>query len=285
VEDILIDAELQEDDEDDEDVRNKNEAKSFIPRRLLFTHKEDLLNCDVSLSEPSLHTLAHNVHDTIKAYSEVWGDDMEYDFLTDVECRKAIYETEPELLAYYDDLEGMFKGDICRSAYLYLNGGYYLDVDLLVVHPFVASPANKFVTVKWAWYEKDKQFFQAFIAAAPRNEIIKKSLTIMLELLNGTRAKRGGGERHMIGTQAMQDAWAELAQDDASVASHGKNEEVYLLSERRIGTSGKLPTQTDKAMIGYTYTTCNFVVADEEEESVYFYSHILGTRYCGNKLL
>ena len=125
VEDSLIDAELQdqEDDEDDEDVTNKDEAKSFIPRRLLFTHKEDLLNCDVSLSEPSLHTMAHNVHDTIEAYRGVWGDDMAYDFLTDVECHKAIYETEPELLAYYDDLEGMFKGDICRSAYLYLNGG------------------------------------------------------------------------------------------------------------------------------------------------------------------
>jgi len=123
VEDTLIDAELQEDEEDNEDVSNKDEAKSFIPRRLLFTHKEDLLNCDVSSTEPSLHTMAHNVHDTIKAYSEVWGDDMEYDFLTDVECRKAIYETEPELLVYYDDLEGMFKGDICRSAYLYLNGG------------------------------------------------------------------------------------------------------------------------------------------------------------------
>ena len=173
---------------------------------------------------------------------------------------------------------------------------YYLDVDLLVVHPFVASPANKFVTVKWAWYEKDKQFFQAFIAAAPRNEIIKKSLSIMLELLNGTRAKRGGGAMHMIGTQAMQDAWAELAQDDASVASHGKNEEVYLLSEHKLGdyeqhkigdgssSYVKLPTQTDKATIGYTDATCNFVVADDEEESVYFFSHILGTEFCGKQL-
>ena len=165
---------------------------------------------------------------------------------------------------------------------------YYLDVDLLVVHPFVASPSNKFVTVKWAWYEKDKQFFQAFIAAAPRNEIIKKSLTIMLELLNGTRAKRGGGPMHMLGTQAMQDAWAELAQDDASVASHGKNEEVYLLSEHKIGEGSssyvKLPTQTDKATIGYTDGTCNFVVTDDEEESVYFFSHILGTENCGKQL-
>ena len=159
-----------------------------------------------------------------------------------------------------------------------------------MVHPFVASPANKFVTVKWAWYEKDKQFFQAFIAAAPRNEIIKKSLAIMLELLKGTRAKRGGGEMHMIGTQAMQDAWAELAQGDASVASHGKNKEVYLLSEHRIGeyqgssSYGKLPTQTTGGDAGYNDITCNFVVADDEEESVYFFSHILGAEYCGKQL-
>ena len=121
------------------------------------------------------------------------------------------------------------------------------------------------MTVKWAWYEKDKQFFQAFIAAAPGNEIIKKSLSIMLEPLNGTRAKRGGGEMHMIGTQAMQDAWAELAPE-----SHGKNEEVYLLSEHRIGeyqgssSYVKLPTQTNGGDAGYTDITCNFVVADDE---------------------
>ena len=97
---------------------------------------------------------------------------------------------------------------------------------------------------------------------------------------------------HMIGTQAMQDAWAEIAQDDASVASHGKNEEVYLLSEHpRIGeyegssSYGKLPTQTDKATIGYTDITCNFVVTDDEEESVYFFSHIIGSELCGKQLL
>ncbi len=91
---------------------------------------------------------------------------------------------------------------------------------------------------------------------------------------------------HMIGTQAMQDAWAELAQDDASVASHGKNEEVYLLSEHKLGDyETKLPTQTDKASIGYTDGTCNYVVADDEEESIYFFSHILGAEFCGKQLL
>jgi hypothetical protein len=160
-------------------------------------------------------------------------------------------------------------------------------VDLLVIHPFVASPFNKFVTVKWAWYEDDPRFFQAFMAAAPRNKIIKKSLAIMLELLRGTRAKRGGGE---LGTQAMQEAWAEAAMEDSSITAHGKNKAVYLLSEHRIGEKqgksySKLPTQTNGRVRGYTDITCNFVVADDDEESVYFFSRILGNGFCGKLLL
>ena len=73
---------------------------------------------------------------------------------------------------------------------------YYFDVDLLVVHPFVARAENKFVSVKWPWYKNDPQFFQAFVAAAPRNKIVGRSLDVMLELLNGARAKRGGGAFH-----------------------------------------------------------------------------------------
>jgi len=121
VEDIT--EQQDEKDSDGKDVSIKDMDQHYIPHHLIFTHKDDLLDCEVSSSEPSLHTMAHNVRDTIEAYRQVWGDDMEYDFLTDVECRKAIYEAESELLAYYDDLDGMFKGDICRSAFLYLNGG------------------------------------------------------------------------------------------------------------------------------------------------------------------
>jgi hypothetical protein len=46
-------------------------------------------------------------------------------------------------------ISGMYKADLCRAAYLYLYGGYYFDVDVLVVRPFFAGDA-KFVTVK-AW--------------------------------------------------------------------------------------------------------------------------------------
>ena len=52
----------------------------------------------------------------------------------------------------------MYKADICRAAYLYLHGGYYFDVDVLVVRPFLAGDA-KFVTVKGTGYEING-FFQ-----------------------------------------------------------------------------------------------------------------------------
>ena len=109
---------------------SSGEEDSSIPRRLIFTHKLNLLDCDVSSSintDPGYHTLAHNVHDTINAYKKVWAaeddDDIDVTFLTDEDCVQAISEVEPELLKYYDGLEGMFKGDVCRIAYLYKYGG------------------------------------------------------------------------------------------------------------------------------------------------------------------
>ncbi len=99
---------------------------------------------------------------------------------------------------------------------------------------------------------------------------------------------------HMLGTQAMQDAWAEATQkkEGSSIESHGKTDEVYLLSEHRLANKHLLPAEKSyhklpyiASEIGYTHITCNFFVADDDEESVYFLSHILGTEHCGKPTL
>ena len=78
----------------------------------------------------------------------------------------------------------------------------------------------------------------------------------------------------------MQDAWSEVTMEDPSIAK-----EVHLLNEVRIGHQqpmySNLPIQPNKGMPEFTELTCNFVVADDEEHSVYFYSHALGAEYCG----
>jgi hypothetical protein len=77
--------------------------------------------------------------------------------LTDDDCINAIEEVEPGLVGWFNALDGMlhsfcyqfikdstcsdfarfffitgmYKADICRTAYLYLHGGYYFDVDVL----------------------------------------------------------------------------------------------------------------------------------------------------------
>jgi hypothetical protein len=85
----------------------------------------------------------------------------------------------------------------------------------------------------------------------------------------------------------MQDALAETAQEDSSLSLHGKNKEVYLLSEHRIGDKSydynKLPTQLNDIKPGFTDSGCNYFVADDDKGSIYFFSRILGTTFCGGK--
>lgn len=172
------------------------------------------------------------------------------------------------------------------SSNLFQNTRYYFDVDIAVVHPFVAKPLNEFVSVKAYNYDQDPQFFQAFIAAAPKNKIVKKSLDIMLGMLKGTHAARG---LSLLGTQSMQDAWAEVAEEDSAYASHGRNNKVYLLSEENLHDDGngfdKLPVQENDGMPLFSEGTCDFFVSDQEEGSAYFYSRIVGTTFCGKLLL
>jgi hypothetical protein len=67
----------------------------------------------------------------------------------------------------------MYKADLCRAAYLTLHGGYYFDVDLLVVRPFVAPNNASFVTVRGSGFPRDG-FFQAFLAVEKGNDIVRR---------------------------------------------------------------------------------------------------------------
>ena len=83
--------------------------ESNIPHRLIFTHYVDLFNCshwESNTTSPQLYNLAENARATLNAYKKIWPD-LEYKFLMDDDCIKAINETEPGLVGWFNALDGM----------------------------------------------------------------------------------------------------------------------------------------------------------------------------------
>ena len=113
-----------------EDPTHRDEGSPFIPHRLVFTHKYNIFDCSISshiMTPPDLYAVAENAKATVNAYRQVWSD-LDVVFLTDDDCREAISASEPQLLRYFENLKGMYKADLCRSAFLFTHGGYYFDV-------------------------------------------------------------------------------------------------------------------------------------------------------------
>ena len=306
-----------------------DEEDSRIPHLLIFTHKYDLLNCTTisaytnettstttTSSQPpppnNIYTLAENVKSTIKAYSRIWHNDMHFVYLSDTDCITAINATEPELVPHFisNSLEGMFKADICRIAYIYIHGGYYLDVDLLVVKPFVAPPNVTFVTVKGEGQTDGtdfRGFFQAFIAAEKHNSIIRQSLSIMLDILSGKRQTKNN---MYLGPGSLMEAYMEIM-NITHISMYNNNNDndnsgIYLLQEVNLNNNEQtskyanlsnilLSSNSDDSLLqrvplSHTedcvlstggWNVCNYVVMDDVDGSMYFYSRVLGTSFCG----
>ncbi|EED86847.1 predicted protein [Thalassiosira pseudonana CCMP1335] len=265
------------------DISMSHESSS-IPHRLIFTHQYNLLECSISTRDPQLNVLAQNAKATIQLYKQVWPD-VEVTFLTDEQCIDAIRETHPGLLRWYDLLRGMYKGDLCRAVYLFSHGGYYFDIDLLVVKPVVISDDVLFATVKGVDFPS-MGFFQAFIAAAPRNRIVAKSIELMGLKLKEKRGNLANDEH--LGPMALMQAWLQ-EYNVTDPTSRNMNHEVWLLTEKYLeevqSIQPSIPLQVIPTGHGgkslFRGGACNFFVVDEIDDSVYFYSRVLGTAWCG----
>merc|ERR1712157_99606 len=113
-----------------------------------------------------------NIENTINKYKKELGILSDCKVLDDEECIQYIKNipipgASTDLVNYFHRVHGAFKADICRIAVLYFEGGYYFDVDLEVVEPYIVPKNVTFVTVQSA-----HNFFQAFIASTPYHPII-----------------------------------------------------------------------------------------------------------------
>ena len=237
--------------------------RDSIPHVMWFTYKYNLLKIRDPIG------LYDNVVNTVIAYRNSWGEiDAPVHFMTDADCIPLIEKMEPRIVSFFiEEKEGAFKADICRVAALYLHGGYYSDVDMQTVEPFVLSGGKyTFATVRC----KEKiegtphtstcGFFQSFIAASPGHLLLQFSMEEMLQVYIKD------GDRSMLGVIAMYKAYEKLPEKS--------KESVYLLNTYALDDTDvgndMHPDLKRNDGNGHGKGNCNWVVEDEEKKAYFF---------------
>ena len=257
-----------------------------IPHSIYMTYKQNVLE---SHEPPHIY---QNIMNTIAEYRRLWNEpEAPVHFLTDDECRERIEEAEPRLVQHFDqESSGTYKADICRVAALYLEGGYYFDIDLRVVVPVSLDPNITFASCR----EKPVFFncqgkcppehvieatkrqigahpfginnlFQAFIASSKGSPVLKKALYLMIDYYEKRYQTHGP-----MGVSTLGDALAEVKASNASAVN------ARLLQEAKNTPNMKENYYPDVEQPDSKGIGCKNIVHDPGEHKVYFFSRVPG---------
>lgn len=99
-------------------------------------------------------------------------------YFNNSECHAYLAEYMPLLVKFYDrQTHGAYKGDICRTAILAREGGFYVDLDMQLVAPLtdLVDDETTFMTAK----SGTEGCLNAIIAASPGNLVMLNTLAEM----------------------------------------------------------------------------------------------------------
>lgn len=249
----------------------------LIPKRLIFTYKWKILE----RREP-VH-FYNNIQKTIAGYKSYWNttssssDEVVVSFLDNTDCRNVIVRSAPYLLDHFEkEDKGSYRADICRLATLYEEGGYYFDVDMELIEPFVPPAHVDFATAVEgdSMLQTDSYFFQSFLATAPQHPIIEKALHVVRDYYEHERYSFVPSLAWM-GPYTLKKAFDEYYRSYQSTRSSGEyaaTRNVFLLKEVNLqeGIYDHLPRRKGRGCC------CNYVVQDSERNRAYFYSRMVG---------
>ena len=238
-----------------------------IPHKIWFTHENNILET----KKPQHYY--DNIMRTINAYKTLWNSSTsiptEVHFLVNTNCTEYLGMIDPLLRkAFVDEERGDLKTDLCRTAALYLYGGYYFDVDMEVVQPLNLSDKVSFSTSMSGSYPI---FFNSFIASTPRHPVLKAALASFYQYYvnrTGFCRQTGEGFENVVGCCTLWDGYQATPVQDRG--------ETFIMQEEHL-QHGKYPNLPKR---GYKDPDCDFVVHHDASHQVYFYSRIVGSGHC-----
>ena len=159
-----------------------------------------------------------------------------------------------------------------------------------VVRPFIASQSTNFITIKGDGWP-DNGFFQAFVASTKSHPIMRKSIDVIVEML-------WKNNRHYLGPMSLIDAWKNITaitgDDDIHLLAEvnmnqPKSIQKYTKLKETIDTSKaqltqNVPTDYENKKCKFSSGACNVVVVDEADETLFFYSRLVRTTWCGKQM-
>jgi hypothetical protein len=159
------------------------ETNPKIPLQLIMTGKQATV---AELPE----NLKNNVRRTQKL-----NPNIKLKYFGDEACHRYVESHVGNELAeiYAAETQGQFRGDICRAAVLWNEGGFYVDLDLQPIVPFqnLVDNATNFMSV----FTADGAILNALIAVVPKSPILNSTIHEMYDWYrHGRTHEQGEGE-------------------------------------------------------------------------------------------
>lgn len=237
-----------------------------IPHTIWFTYKENILEQRKPLF------MYKNVMKTIQTYKALHAD-FKVNFMTDKDCLEILGKVSEELRGYFEKEDrGMIKADICRSAALYLYGGYYFDVDMEVIQAIEMPSDVSFSTCR-NMKENDPHFFQSWMAGTAYHPVFAQNIKLFLEWYRKPYDPPVCRGKHAtLGTCILYNAFHQIPKSErgTSLILHETDGNVY---------PEQLRPQPD-GFTNYLRWLCNVIVHDPVRGIPYFYSRTMGAEKC-----
>ena len=187
-----------------------------------------------NIFQTSKNKLGKHVKDWIIKHTETEWKYVHHDDNENIDFLKTHFQKDyPDVIEKYNTLPfGQFKADFARYAYLYINGGVYLDSDI-VLNETLENIIEDFDfvivhSIKW----NCKLSLNAFIAVHPGNQTILKCF----QYIYNVSSKRHAKDHYLtlcrqLYTQVEHDYKVELRMDQGIIKSNGYR--IKKLQEKR----------------------------------------------------